>query len=200
MTDYWPCKAGVKFREQCDRRWPNRDHASDGWIGDASHQAAVSEHNPCWTCTGDRYGVVRAIDVDVDLSKADPNAMDRLVTQLVAACRDGREKRIWYIIFEGHIYSKTYGFVKNAYTGSDPHTSHMHISFDEDGDFNDHRFDLPIFVSATDRLTSALHDIRRQIENRLVPRKRKAARDLEAARRKAKSIRHDIDQHRETTS
>ena len=55
--------AGVTLRNQINEAFPGRDKASDGWIGDAAHQARVSDHNP------DRRGIVHAIDVDEDLAK-----------------------------------------------------------------------------------------------------------------------------------
>jgi hypothetical protein len=40
------CAGGVRLRDQIDRRWPNRDKRSDGWIGDSDHAARKSDHNP----------------------------------------------------------------------------------------------------------------------------------------------------------
>jgi hypothetical protein len=48
------------LRHQVDQLAPNRDKDSDGWIGDTSHQARKSEHNP------DANGVVRALDITND--------------------------------------------------------------------------------------------------------------------------------------
>lgn len=201
MTDYWLSKAGAKLRDQFDRRWPNRDHASDGWIGDASHAAVVSDHNPCWTCTGDHAGVVRAIDVDVDLDRNDPDAMQRAMNQLIRLARDKKDGgRLSYVIFDHHIASGTYAsqfWTWRAYTGDDPHTSHAHVSFTVEGDFHDGRFDLPIFVSAVDRLRTSLAKIRHTLEQRLLPRKRKIQREIDKARADAKRIKHNIADHRE---
>jgi len=52
------CKGGVKLRDQVNRRWPRRDKASDGWIGDRAHSERISDHNP------NKAGVVHAIDID----------------------------------------------------------------------------------------------------------------------------------------
>ncbi len=40
------CAAGVTLRNQVNRAFPNRDRRSDGWVGDSSHSARKSDHNP----------------------------------------------------------------------------------------------------------------------------------------------------------
>ena len=101
----------VQLRSETNARWPNRDKRSDGWIGDARHQARKSDHNP------DASGCVRAIDVDRD--GIDPRT---LITAVIA---DPRTK---YVIFDRKIYSRRRGFRARAYTGQNPHTHHIHIS------------------------------------------------------------------------
>ena len=92
------CKAGVQLREQIDDAFPDRDRASDGWIGDARHAArkSGSDHNP----TVD--GWVRALDIDADLRSHKSEAFD-LADQLRLLARS--DKRISYIIFAGKIAS-----------------------------------------------------------------------------------------------
>ncbi len=49
----------ARLRTEFNQLNPGRDKASDGWIGDAEHQAnPTSDHNP------DERGAVHAIDVD----------------------------------------------------------------------------------------------------------------------------------------
>lgn len=183
MSDtYWLCAAGVTLRSQIDRRWPGRDKASDGWIGDPSHQARVSDHNPCWTCKADRYGVVRAIDIDVDLDPADPKAAQRLANQLIEKARTGSKTRLSYVIYNRQIASGTYQtsfWTWRPYTGPDPHTNHIHVSFTALGDFNGGEFDLPIFVEPAVKATrSRIKALTARIKT-LLSRRAKARTNLE---------------------
>lgn len=111
------------LRGEVDKRFPNRDKASDGWIGDASHQARPSSHNPCWTCRGAMYGVVTGLDVDISPDgKPNVDLRRRLLKVTIG------DPRVWYVISNGVIYSRTYGFEARKYTGSNGHFAHVHIS------------------------------------------------------------------------
>jgi hypothetical protein len=122
------CKAGQQLREQFDDSYPDRDRRSDGWIGDARHSARPSDHNP------DEQGIVRAIDIDRDLSGTPkPDLMPDLADQLRLAAKRG-EKRISYIIFEGRIASAKKAWAWRPYDGANKHNHHIHISFTKAGD------------------------------------------------------------------
>jgi hypothetical protein len=101
----------VRLRAEVDRRWPTRSKASDGWLGDAAHAARVSDHNP------DGKGEVHAIDV---------TAAGIDVAVLLRAAIGN--PAVWYVIHDGHIWSRTYGWAKRVYTGPNPHRHHVHIS------------------------------------------------------------------------
>lgn len=112
-NDWYLAASLIALGNEINSHWPRRDTASDGAIGDASHQARKSDHNPDW----DAGGVVRAIDIDNN--GIDVNAV------LKALIGD---QRVWYVIWDRHIYSRTYGWKKQVYAGDDPHTGHIHVS------------------------------------------------------------------------
>lgn len=133
------CKAGQQLREQFDDTFPNRDRSSDGWIGDTRHSARPSDHNP-----DAKTGVVRAIDVDRDVSgSAKPDLMPDIADQIRLAAKAG-DKRIAYVIFEGRIASSRMGWRWRKYKGSNPHNKHCHISFTTKGDTDSSFFNIPM--------------------------------------------------------
>lgn len=118
MADYYLARSLVVLREQVNQLFPNRDKSSDGWIGDTSHAARPSDHNPDWN----DGGVVRALDIDVDDN--DPkNDMRRILLNEIIG-----DKRVYYVISNGKIYSRTYNWEARAYTGPNGHFSHLHVS------------------------------------------------------------------------
>lgn len=135
------CAAGVTLRDQLNRRFPKRDKASDGWIGDASHAARFSFHNP-----DPVTGIVHAIDVDEDFGKQG-DAM-KFAEELADYCRKGLDGgRIAHIVYEDKVASATaddWHFRGRGFG----HTHHIHISFTKKADYDGKPFDLPIFKVA----------------------------------------------------
>lgn len=115
---YFLAPALVALRDEINAAFPHRSTASDGWIGDTSHQARPSDHNPDYA----DGGVVRAIDIDI----TDNHPERDLRLEIIKACVG--DPRVWYVISNGIIYSRTYGFQARAYTGSNAHTQHVHVS------------------------------------------------------------------------
>ena len=131
------CKAGQQLRLQVDDSFPDRDRTSDGWIGDTRHASRPSDHNP------DEQGIVRAIDIDRDLSgKAKPDLMPDLADQIRHAAKS--DPRIAYIIFDGKIASGKSLWRFITYKGINAHRHHCHVSFTKKGDADGSFFNIPM--------------------------------------------------------
>ena len=114
-------KALLKLRGQIDAQYPKRSKKSDGSIGDAAHASRNSDHNPWIQDAGN--GVVSAIDITHDPKCG----LD--TWKLAEELRVERDPRIKYVISNKRIWSATtqpYSWRK--YTGSNPHSEHMHVS------------------------------------------------------------------------
>jgi hypothetical protein len=132
------CKAGQQLRLQVDDAYGDRDRTSDGWIGDTRHAARASDHNP------DEQGVVRAIDIDRDLSgMAKPDLMPDLADQ-IRLCAKAGDKRISYVIFDGRIASAKKSWAWRPYDGINKHNHHAHVSFTKVGDHDGSFFNIPM--------------------------------------------------------
>lgn len=104
-----------QLMSEVNAQWPNRSRAWDGTIGDYKHSLTTSEHNPY-----DEYGkknpdgVVRAVDITAQ-------GID-VPTLLNAAIGN---PRVHYVIYQGRICSRTYGWTWRPSKG---HEHHVHIS------------------------------------------------------------------------
>ncbi len=142
---YFLAPAGLKLWQEVREsgKFPNRDSASDGWIGDASHAARPSDHNPAYGEPAPYTGIVRAVDLDGDGWPA-----EACVQYLLARCRSGAERRISYIIYRRRIWSVTYGWTQRYYSGTNPHDAHFHISLRHDASNFQTQAWLPTFPTA----------------------------------------------------
>lgn len=135
--------AGVTLRDQVNKKWGSRDKASDGWLGDAKHQARTSDHN------ADKDGWVHAIDIDEDfLGKGKgQNIAKEFADQLIKLAREGKDGgRLKYVVYENRVASGTY---PNKFwvwrDGNWGHTHHIHVSFTDKAQTSGAPFNLPIF-------------------------------------------------------
>lgn len=128
-------KAAEQLRSEINTKYPKRDKRSDGWIGDLSHSARKSDHNP------DNNGWVRAIDIDSDLVKNSSKESWLLAENIKMIALKG-DKRISYIIHQHRICSARQNWSWRVYKGSNPHVSHLHISFTKAGDLNGKAFGI----------------------------------------------------------
>jgi hypothetical protein len=101
----------VQLRSEVNRRWPNRPKGSDGTVGDTSHNARKSDHNP------NERGSVNAFDITYP--GVDPKIIIAAVSKHPSAN---------YVIFNKNIYSKKSNWKAVAYTGTNPHKTHLHVS------------------------------------------------------------------------
>lgn len=115
------------LRKQINEAAPKRSKLSDGTVGDTSHSARKSDHNP------NSRGVVNALDITHD--PAHGVDIQRLADTVLAS----KDKRISYIICNGRIASGAGGsnpaFKWRKYTGANKHNKHVHFSVkDANGD------------------------------------------------------------------
>lgn len=109
------------LREQINKAAPGRSIASDGTIGDESHQSRDSDHN-AWVKDGS-MGVVTAMDITHDPA----HGVD--AGKLAEALRVSGDPRIKYIISNRRIANPSIsGGAWRPYSGSNPHDKHFHIS------------------------------------------------------------------------
>lgn len=132
MVDPYVVDRGLLVLDhQIDAMAPNRRTGSDGFKGDAAHEARVSDHNPeSPPPPGNPDNQVDAGDWTHDPARgADMGAVSENL-------RLSRDRRIRYVIFNGRIF---YGydrpglpaFTWTKYYGSDDHSGHMHLSVND---------------------------------------------------------------------
>ena len=107
---------------------PGRSKAADGSIGDSAHSSRESDHNP------DEKGCVHAHDFTHDPAGGFDSYRfaDWWRTQCLEA---GGHVR--YIISNGRIYNPSVSPAWRPYTGSNPHSGHVHVSVEYDSREND---------------------------------------------------------------
>lgn len=122
-----------RLRAQLNALAPKRSKISDGTVGDTSHRARKSDHNP-----NDR-DYVNALDITHDPR----NGMDSyaLARALVAS----RDPRLSYVISAGMIASREKDWIWRFYTGTNPHDHHVHISVNRSGETDGSDWDLSGF-------------------------------------------------------
>jgi hypothetical protein len=127
MAVPWVVDRGLnKLLEQINAAAPGRSKVSDGSIGDPAHQATESDHNPEHPPpSGNPDFQVDARDFTQDPAH---NADMGVVSE---AIRQSHDRRVSYVIFNRRIFSGLDGpqpWVWRPYSGTDPHTNHMHVS------------------------------------------------------------------------
>lgn len=120
MATWRVARALDTLLSQLNASAPGRNKASDGSIGDTSHQNRSSDHNPWYG-----PGIVTARDFTHD--PAGGLDCQWLAERLVAS----RDSRIKYVIWNRRIIDSRQGnrpWQWVAYDGTNPHTKHLHLS------------------------------------------------------------------------
>ena len=132
-----PCL--IALRTEFNRVSPERDRGADGTVGDTSHTSA-SDHTP-----DEDSAILRDHDpdsknevhaLDIDSSGPWPGGLawfDQKIRAIVEQERLDYESpttigRLQYVIWNGRIASRSWGWTWQAYSGQDQHTNHAHFS------------------------------------------------------------------------
>lgn len=106
----------VTLRAQLDAMWPTRSRISDGLMATAAHAANDAAHG-----RRDDHALGNALDI----TSSQVVPMDALALALLA------DPRTVYVIWKRRIQSRVIQpGAWRAYTGEDPHTSHLHVSIE----------------------------------------------------------------------
>lgn len=144
----WRLAESLKqFRTEINAAFPGRNKASDGSIGDQSHSARTSDHNP------NDAGVVCAIDVTHD--PASSCTGERLAAALIKS----KDPRIKYLIWNKRMcraypHQGSPAWTWKPYNGANAHQHHIHISVVADKNLYDSTdewdldFDIAVSQSA----------------------------------------------------
>lgn len=158
----WILTKGLQnLRGQINDWAPDRDHTSDGTIGDTTHQAETSGHNPDdtpgsrpeWNGDPDSIPEVRAFDCDTDFRNG--ATAQQLVDHLRAL--PGLSSVIRYMIYNRKIYKAANGWKPETYTGASAHTEHIHFTgaysqaSDNNTTFNFRLEEIPVALTAADK-------------------------------------------------
>src|SRR5262245_52625905 len=128
MASWRIAQSLATLRDQVNEAAPNRNKSSDGTIGDIAHSARPSDHNP------NKAGVVQAMDITHDPKGGfDSYAFAEYL-------RTHTDKRIKYVISNRKIFAGATGpsaWTWRAYSGSNPHDHHVHVSVRDQSSYYD---------------------------------------------------------------
>jgi hypothetical protein len=121
MASWRVANSLLALRNQVNAIAPGRDTSSDGTIGDASHSARKSDHNP------NADNVVTAMDITHDpVHGVDAGALAEML-------RRSEDPRIKYVISNRRFFSsKIEPWTWRPYNGANAHTKHVHVSVSAD--------------------------------------------------------------------
>jgi hypothetical protein len=106
----------VKLWAQVKAKFPHRNTEDDGMLGDARHQARISDHNP------NAAGIVTALDLTHDPR----HGFDSYA--FADYLKEQKDLRIKYVISNRRIWMAQRSKGWQPYRGQNPHDCHVHIS------------------------------------------------------------------------
>jgi lysozyme family protein len=111
---------------QVNAAFPDRAKQSDGWIASADHlrRSPNSDHNP------NQHDVVCALDLTHDPGDFDAHLFAEYL-------RKNRDPRLNYVISNRRIASTKENWAWRKYSGTNPHSQHIHISVHQDSKLYD---------------------------------------------------------------
>ena len=132
-------KTLLHLRGQVNARFPNRKKASDGTYGDKAHcpnEDGTGKSDHCPNIVNGEYRVVTALDITHDPDN------DCDCNKITEGIRESKDKRVKYVIWNKRIFSDKNQGENNAwewraYTGTNPHTKHLHLSVQSDAGLYD---------------------------------------------------------------
>ena len=138
MADWTTVACLLTLRAEFDRVSPHRDRGADGTIGDSAHTSS-SDHTPDEDSSvlrdhdADSKNEVHALDIDSSGPWPVPGWFNATILALVERERADYESpttvgRLQYVIWNGRIASRSWGWTWRDYNGADPHTNHAHFS------------------------------------------------------------------------
>lgn len=130
----------TRYREAVNAAYPRRDKGTDGTIGDEHHKPP-SDH------LEDADGSVDAWDMDVEVNgKGQPYAAD--VEHLKKVFERHEASRYW--IHNGQIATRSNGWRREAYSGPNPHTAHVHWNTRESHENSTQPWEVDMALTADD--------------------------------------------------
>lgn len=141
MNDWRVARSLDRLLQQINLMAPNRRKDSDGSIGDEAHQHRTSDHDPV-------NGVVHARDFTHDPA----GGFDSY--HLSEVLRVGQDPRIKYVISNGRIFdghgADHPAWSWHAYTGTNRHDHHVHVSVQADPALADSVEDWGVHAAVAD--------------------------------------------------
>lgn len=126
----------IKALKDATLRWPKRNRASDGMIGDAAHQTRKSDHN-----LGNAFDLTHDPKNGVDCEKLSRDVIwDSRVTYVIWNRKIAHREKLLLRLRRAADEDCTYRYyvepnyepVWEDYLGPNPHTKHMHVSISSD--------------------------------------------------------------------